>query len=61
MGILDGIVEWIAEQVMAGLGLDNHLGFGGTGLRYGGISALLSRSRNDVQRFCGTGHRYHSP
>lgn len=31
MGILDGIVEWIAEQVMNGLDL-NHLGPGGAGL-----------------------------
>lgn len=61
MGILDGIVEWIAEQVMAGLDLITTSVLGGTGLRYGGISALLSRGRNDVQRFCGTGHRYHSP
>ena len=58
MGILDGIVEWIAEQVMAGLDLITTSVLGALGC---GISALLSRSRNDVQRFCGTGHRYHSP
>ena len=32
MGILDGIVEWIAEQVMAGLDLVDHFGFGRSGL-----------------------------
>ena len=30
MGILDGIVEWIAEQVMAGLDLVTWLCFCGT-------------------------------
>lgn len=32
MGILDGIVEWIAEQVMNALGSDYHICFGCSGL-----------------------------
>ena len=51
MGILDGIVEWIAEQVMAGLDLITTSVLGALGCDMAVFSALLSRSRNDCTAF----------
>ena len=48
MGILDGIVEWIAEQVMAGLDLVTTSVLGALGCDMAVFSAVLSRCRNDV-------------
>ena len=49
MGILDGIVEWIAEQVMAGLDLVTTSVFGRSGLlTWLFFLRYFSRCRNDV-------------
>ena len=60
MGILDGIVEWIAEQVMAGLDLITTSVLGALGCDMA-VFLRYFPAADDVQRFCGTGHRYHSP
>ena len=48
MGILDGIVEWIAEQVMYGLDLINTSVLGALGCGHDHLPALLPRRRDDV-------------
>ncbi|MFR7745436.1 MAG: hypothetical protein ACLU3I_20985 [Acutalibacteraceae bacterium] len=45
MGILDGIVEWIAEQVMYGLDLINTSVLERSGLRYDAPSCAISPPR----------------
>lgn len=57
MGILDGIVEWIAEQVMNGLDLITTSVLGALGCNLGYIPALFSRCGDHVQHFCGDCHR----
>ena len=48
MGILDGVVEWISEQIMHGLDLINTSVLGALGC---GMDTLLPGSRDDVRYF----------
>lgn len=48
MGILDGVVEWISEQIMHGLDLINTSVLGALGCGMETFSALLPGSRDDV-------------
>lgn len=57
MGILDGIVEWIAEQVMNILDLITTSVLGALGCSMDGVSSLLSCCRDHVSGLSGTGHR----
>ena len=59
MGILDGIVEWIAEQVMAGLDLVTTSVLGALGCDMAVFPALFSRSRDYVLCFRSSGNRDH--
>lgn len=48
MGILDGIVEWIAEQVMNGLDLINTSVLGALGCSHEHLQSVFSCGRDDV-------------
>ncbi len=48
MGILDGIVEWIAEQVMNGLDIINTSVLGALGCNMEHLQAVFPCGRDDV-------------
>ena len=50
MGILDGIVEWIAEQIMAGLDLVTTSVLGALGCDMTVFLRYFPRRRDDVRR-----------
>ena len=51
MGILDGIVEWIAEQVMNILDLIYYFCSGCTGMFHGYFSPVFFQQRKQCTRF----------
>lgn len=57
MGILDGIVEWIAEQVMNGLDLVTTSVLGALGCDMTVFLRYFSRGGNHVSRICGAVYR----
>ena len=57
MGILDGIVAWIAEQVMHGLDLISTSVLGALGCDMGTFLTVFPGSRDDVRHLCGAGNR----
>ena len=62
MGILDGIVEWIAEQVMAGLDLITTSVLGALGCDMAVFLRYFPAAETMYSVFVArTGHRYHSP
>ena len=59
MGILDGIVEWIAEQVMNALDLVTTSVLGALGCDMTVFLRYFPRRRDHVQSLCGAGYRDH--
>ena len=60
MGILDGIVEWIAEQVMAGLDLITTSVLGALGCDMAVFLRYFPAAETMYSVFVAR-HRYHSP